>query len=389
MSPSSSTSEHPLPRTGGLFDGVLSRGPVGAAVSPSAWPRALLEVEAALALAGADTGAVPPEAAKAIAVACEDDAAYDAGALGRAAAAAGNPVVPLVQAVRAVVGGDAAAWVHLGATSQDVLDSAASLLSRRALALVAADLAAAADAAAGLARRHRDDPALGRTLLQPALPTSFGLVVAGWAVGLDVAAARVRTVAAGLPVQLGGPVGASAGPVRAALAGRLGLAEPLLGWHTLRWPVADTAGCLATASGIVGKIGLDVVLLAQGEVAEVLEGRAGTGGSSSMPHKHNPVAAVSARAGALRAPGLAATLYAAMAQEHQRAAGAWHAEWETLSDLLRCTGSAASWLRECLEHLRVDAPRMLANLLTAGVPGADGGVPPGVGEQVDRVLAAR
>lgn len=362
MRPSSSGSE-------GLFDGVLARGDVD--VSDQAWLRALLDVEGALARACAKAGLVPDSAAARITEACADDAAYDVGALGCDAAAAGNPVVPLVRALEQVAGPEAGPHVHRGATSQDVLDTAMVLLARRAAVPLLMDLRAAAAAAARLARAHRDDPLAGRTLGQQAVPTTFGLKAAGWLTGLDGAVSRVRATADSLPVQLGGAAGTlgaydDAGlQVLAALAADLGLPEPVLPWHAVRLPVADLAGALGAAAGVVGKVALDVVLLAQSEVAEVSE--ASPGGSSAMPHKRNPVAAVSARAAALRAPGLVATLMAVMHQEHERAAGGWQAEWLAVAELLRVTGSAAAWLRACLEGLHVHVDRMRANLGDSGL----------------------
>ena len=363
MRPSSSPSE-------GLFGGVLGRGGASGEVADDAWMRALLDVESALAASCADAGLVPPEAAAAIVRACADPGRYDIAALGTAAADDGNPVVPLVRAICDVAGRDASAWVHLGATSQDVLDTATVLVARRAVVHVIDDLAGAADAAGRLARTHRDTEIIGRTLLQQAIPTTFGLKAAGWSLALDHAGERVLQTTDALPLQLGGAAGTLAGygdradQVVAGLATFLGLPAPVLPWHTARGPLADLAGALGAAGGAVGKVALDVCLLAQSEVAEVHEGTAGRGGSSAMPHKHNPVAAISARAAALQGPGLVASMLTSMAQEHERAAGAWQAEWETLGALLRSTGSAASWLRDCLEGLVVDSARMAANLET-------------------------
>jgi len=372
----------------GLLGGVLARGDVAACLDDVAWLRALLDVEAALARAQAAVGLLTPEAAEAITGACERDE-YDLESLGDAAASAGNPVVPLVAEIRSRAGA-AAGSVHRGATSQDVLDTAVMLLARDALAPLRADVSAAATAAAGLAARHRGTVLTGRTLLQQAVPTTFGLKAAGWAVGLHGAADRLDAVVHALPVQLGGAAGTLAGQdgagvaVVRALAAELGLAEPVLPWHTLRLPVTDLAGALGSAAGVAGKVALDVVLLAQSEVGEVREGVPGRGGSSAMAHKRNPVAAVSARAAALRAPGLVATLLtAAQLQEHERAAGAWHAEWLALADLLRSVGSAAAWLRDCLEHLEVDAARMAATAAAAerasSAPGGDGAGGDGAG----------
>jgi 3-carboxy-cis,cis-muconate cycloisomerase len=374
--PSSSPSDRPASEAaGGLFDGVLARGRVREAVDDRAWLQAMLDVEAGLARAEARAGLLPAEHAEAIARACRADA-FDLAALGRDAASGGNPVIPLVRALTDAVPGPAAAGVHTGATSQDVLDSAAMLVAHRALGPLLDDLAGAATAAADLAAAHRDTVLAGRTLLQQALPVTFGLKAAGWLVALDEVAARLAEIRrTRLAVQLGGAAGtlASLGDagteVLAGLARELGLAEPVLPWHTLRTRVADLAGALGAAAGVAGKAARDVVLLAQTEVAEVREGGpAGRGGSSTLPHKRNPVAAVAALACAEQAPGLVATLLAAMVQEHERAAGAWHAEWRPFTDLLRATGSAAAWLRDCLEHLEVDADGMRRNLdLTGGL----------------------
>ena len=356
----------------GLFDGTFARGGAAAAVSDDAWFRALLEVEAALARAAARAGLVPTTAADAVTQACADPSRLDLATVVAKAADAGNPVPPLVRALQDAVGDDAARAVHVGATSQDVLDTALLLLARNAIAAIDADLTAAAAAAVRLAETHRDDVVMGRTLMQQALPTTFGLVAAGWTAGLDGARLRLAEVVAELPVQYGGAVGtlaASSGAgvaVRTALAEELGLLDTAAPWHTVRLPIADLAGALGAAAGVVATIAVDVVLMAQTEVGELAEVSAARGGSSAMPHKNNPVAAISARACARRAPGLVATLLSAMEQEHQRSAGAWHSEWPTLTDLLATVGSAASWLAESLGSLRVDTARMAA---TAGASG--------------------
>jgi 3-carboxy-cis,cis-muconate cycloisomerase len=356
----------------GLFDGVLARGPVSDAVDDRACLAAMLEVEAALARAEARIGVIPAPAAEAIVAASRPDA-FDIGALGEAAAASGNPAIPLVAALTAMLDGPSAAYVHFGATSQDIVDSALMLVARDALDLLLVDLEAASDAAASLAEEHRATLISGRTLLQQALPTTFGAKAAGWLVGLDAAAAGLDTVrVTRLAVQFGGAAGTLAvlgdvGPaVVAALALELGLREPVVPWHTERTRIADLAGALGTAAAAIGKPALDIVLLAQTEVAEVHEGTPGRGGSSTLPQKHNPIAAISARACAAQAPGLVATLLTAAVGEHERAAGAWHAEWRPLLDLLRSVGSAAAWLRDSLEHLVVDQARMRENLDHSG-----------------------
>ncbi|SES84052.1 3-carboxy-cis,cis-muconate cycloisomerase [Geodermatophilus poikilotrophus] len=354
-----------------LLSGTFARGGAAAAVSDDAWFRALLGVEAALARAAARTGLVPTTAADAVTAACAHPERLDLATVVARAADAGNPVPPLVRALQDAVGERDAVAVHVGATSQDVLDTALLLMARDAIAAVDADLAAAAETAAGLARAHRDDVLAGRTLMQQALPTTFGLKAAGWLAGLDGARLRLAEVVASLPVQYGGAVGtlaASGGAgvaLRAALAEELQLASTAVPWFTVRLPVADLAGALGAAAGVAATVAVDVVLLAQTEVAEVAEVGGGRGGSSAMPHKRNPVAAVSARACARRAPGLVATLLSAMEQEHERAAGAWHSEWPTLTELLSTVGSAASWLAESLRGLQPDPPRMAATAAAA------------------------
>jgi 3-carboxy-cis,cis-muconate cycloisomerase len=332
-----------------MFDGVLARGGVRDAVSDIAWLQAMLDAEAALARARE----LPD--AEAIAAACRAEL-YDPAALGEAAAASGNPVVPLVEALRERAGSEA---VHEGATSQDILDTAAMLVARAARAVIADDLRGAARAASRLALEHRDTPIAGRTLMQQALPTTFGAKAAVWAQALETALDALDALR--FAAQLGGPVGAfDDRAIVERYARELGLDAPVLAWHTDRTRIAAIASALGMASGAIAKTAGDVVLLAQTEVGEVDE--AAPGGSSSMPHKRNPVAAISARACARQAPGLVATLLACMEQEHERAAGAWHAEWAPLRALLTSTGSAASWLRTCLEGLQVHPERMRANL---------------------------
>jgi 3-carboxy-cis,cis-muconate cycloisomerase len=372
MRPSSSGSEP------GLFGAVLARGGAADEVSDRAWMRALLEVEAALAAAAADVGIVDRSAADAVVDASNDATSFDIDAIGAAAAAAGTPVLPLVQALRAAVPASAREAVHVAATSQDVLDTAMMLVARRALDPTTSDLDVAAHVAANLARHHRDTEMAGRTLGQQAVSVTFGLVCAQWMTGLDGATARLQAASRALPVQYGGAAGTRAAAdgrgldLAAHLAERLALRDPGLPWHTIRLPIGDLAGALGTACGIISKIAGDVILLAQTEIGELSDADPARGGSSAMAHKANPVAAVCARACAHRGPGLVATLLGAMEQEHQRAAGAWHSEWRTLCDLLGAAGSAAAWLRDCLEHLVVHPDRMAQNL-TANLQGVGTG----------------
>jgi 3-carboxy-cis,cis-muconate cycloisomerase len=384
----------------GLFDGVFSRG--AAATDSQAWLRAMLDTEAALARALERAGLAPAGAGAAVTAAAAGT--FDAGALGRQAALPGNPVPALVAALRKAVPATAADTVHRGATSQDIIDTAAMLLARTALDAMVADLATAADGCAGLAAAHRDTLMIGRTLLQHAVPTTFGLVAAGWLTGLDEAGETVTRVRAHrLAVQFGGAAGtlASLGPDGPAVAGllaeELDLALPVLPWHTERSRIVEVAAACAVAGAALAKIARDVTLLAQSEVAEVREGGGSggerRGGSSAMPHKQNPVAAIAILGCTRRVPGLVAILAAAAEQEFQRAAGAWHAEWEPFADVLRVTGSAASWAVDLTGGLVVDPARMRANLgATRGLPLAErvaGLLAPALGAAAAHDLVAR
>jgi 3-carboxy-cis,cis-muconate cycloisomerase len=395
------------PGARGLFGGVFDRG--GAATDDTAWLQAMLDAEAGLARALERAGLVPAGAGEAVTAAAQAGD-FSVGELGELAALTGNPVPALARALARRVPQAAAGAVHRGATSQDIVDTAAMLLAGRVIDVMLADLQRAAEATAGLADAHRSTMMIGRTLLQQAVPITFGLVAAGWLTSLDEARQGLAVVRSQrLAVQFGGAAGTLAplgqdGPrVAALLAEDLGLALPVLPWHTDRLRIIDLAAALARVTAALGKIARDVTLLAQSEVAEVSEGRVSEGrvsegrvsegrvsegrvseadqrgngavqpwppaaegprrgGSSAMPHKHNPVAAIAILGCTKQAPGLLATLVACAEQEHQRAAGAWHAEWEPLTALLRLTGSAASWAADLLSGLVVDAPRMAANL---------------------------
>jgi 3-carboxy-cis,cis-muconate cycloisomerase len=382
-----------------MFDELYASDAVREATGPVAWLQAMLDVEAALARVGAATGRVPAEAAAAIVEQCRADR-FDVADLARRAVDSATPVVPLVEDLRAAVPAAARPHVHAGATSQDIVDTAAMLVARRSLAPVRDDLTAVADRLAGLADEHRHTVQIGRTLLRQALPTTFGAVAAGWLVGLDEARERLDTVdSQRLAVQYGGPVGVPGDPaVPAGLAADLDLAEPVLPWHTDRGRIGELAAALAGVAGALGKVAGDVILLSQSEIGELSEagGPSGTGGASSaMPHKRNPAAAVLVVACAHRVPWLAGTLLAAAPQELQRAAGRWQAEWGTLTDLLRLTSGAASHARRMLAGLGVHGERMRANLAltrdsvpTGGSVGRSGPGKAAVDELVDRALAA-
>ncbi|MDT3395743.1 3-carboxy-cis,cis-muconate cycloisomerase [Streptomyces sp. B1866] len=366
------------PAPAGPDAGLLAPGragtPAEAATGDTAVLQAMLDAEAALTRAQAGLGLAPAEAARAVTKAA-DAARFDLRSIALRARGAGNPVIPLVAELTSAAG-EWGRYVHQGATSQDILDTAAMLVAARTLDPLLADLDRTQRALAGLAAAHRDTAMPGRTLTQHAVPTTFGLKAAGWRSLVLDARDRVRTVRAALPAQLGGAAGTLAAfgahgladplALPAAYARELGLAAPALPWHTLRTPVADLAGALACTTGALGKAAADVLTLARTEIAEVAEGAGG--GSSAMPHKANPVRATLIAAAARRAPGLAATLYASMAAEDERPAGAWHAEWEPLRDLLRLAGGAARDAAGLAEGLRVDPGAMRAHLgLTRGL----------------------
>lgn len=335
------------------FEALFVRDALREAVSERAWLRAMLEAERALATAEARAGVIPEPPPGVF-----DVGELDGETLARDARRVGNPAEPLVRVLRS-------RWEHAhhGATSQDVLDTAAALVAHEAGALVVAELDGLAAECARLADEHRATPMAARTLLQQAVPTTFGLKAAGWLVA--VVQARDLVADARVPAQLGG-----AGGTLAALGGRgleilrlyaeeLGLPEPAVPWHANRAPIARLGAHLAIAAESAAKIGLDIALLAQTEVGEVREPH--EGGSSTMPHKRNPVGSTLARACAAGAHAAAAVLMGGE-HEHERAAGAWHAEWKALSDVLALTGGAAWWMRETLAGLEVDVDRMRANL---------------------------
>ena len=348
------------------FDAIFVPDELRDEVSDRAWLQAMLDFERALALAEARAGVISEDAAEAIAEACSADR-FDLDALVAGGRAVGNPAEPLVRALRGAVGSDAADFVHRGATSQDVMDTAAALVSRRAVGLVLRRLDGVTSACSRLAREYRGTVMAGRTLLQQAVPTTFGLKAAGWLVAVVEARDRLRVCDEELAVELGGAAGTLAAlgdqglEVLRLVAEELDLAEPTLPWHANRVRVAELGGALAVTGGVLAKIARDVALLAQTEIAEVRE-PAGKGGSSTMPHKRNPVGSALAVACAEQALGAASVLTRALVQEHERGLGGWHAEWGPLSQALAYTGGAAAHVGEVLEGLEIDAERMRANM---------------------------
>jgi 3-carboxy-cis,cis-muconate cycloisomerase len=351
-----------------LFGPSLTSERMRDAVSDTAWVQAMLDVEAGLARAEARVGVIPTAAANAISAHC-NAGEFDIAQLGRDAVLAANPVNPLVSALRAKAGKDAD-FVHRGATSQDILDSAMMLIARRGIDIMLDDLGEAAGCAATLADRHRSTLMAGRTLMQQALVTTFGLKVAGWLVAIleareSLAAMRDRRLA----VQFGGAVGTLAAlsdkgvDVTRELARELRLAEPPVPWHTNRTRIAELGSALAITAGVAGKVALDVVLLAQSEVNEVRERRVPRrGGSSTLPQKRNPVTAVEILAAVRGVNAQTTILIGTMAQEHERSAGAWQAEWPAISESFRLAGGAASRLASLLSSLEIDAEQMRHNV---------------------------
>ncbi|WP_254666060.1 lyase family protein [Streptomyces sp. WMMB 322] len=375
--------------------------------------QALLDAEAALTRAQAGLGLAPASVASEVTEAARAER-FDARGLALRARSGGNPVIPLVADLTDAVGRDAAPYVHRGATSQDILDTALMLVAARTLDTVLPDLDRTARELAMMAAEHRDTPMPGRTLTQHAVPTTFGLKVAGWRSLVLDAHDRLAAARAALPVQLGGAAGTLAafaayaeadshtgtdgdgtaprsgpgshGPesespqgaahgvpatdlgirLLAAYARELPLAEPALPWHTLRTPVADLASACAFACGALGKFAADVLVLSRSEIGEVSEGDGGS--SSAMPHKTNPVRATLIAAAARQAPALAATLLGSLAAEDERPGGAWHAEWQPVRELLRLTGGAAHEAAELAGALQVFPYRMHEHLaLTEGL----------------------
>jgi 3-carboxy-cis,cis-muconate cycloisomerase len=361
---------------------------VRAAVADGAWLRGMLDAERALATALARLGVIPEGAAAAVVAKCDPDL-FDIEVIADQGRAVANPAEPLVRALREQVGAENAEYVHYGATSQDIVDTAAMLVARRTVEVIVEDTAALERECAGLAAEHRSTPMAARTLLQQAVPTTFGYKAALWLAGVRDAREGLQHL--DFPAQLGGAAGTVAAygeqgaEVPAAFAAELRLVEPLVPWHTNRAPILRLASALADAARAAGKIGLDVVLLAQTEVGEVAE--AEPGGSSAMPHKRNPVRAVLARACSRGAHGYLTGLMDGE-HEHERAAGAWQAEWDALSGALSLSGGAVAAARESLAGLRVDSERMRANITEELF--SDGTLNLGSAETfVDRVLAAQ
>lgn len=361
-----------------LFDAYFTASAMREVFSDHGRLQGMLDFEAALAHAEAEVGLVPHTALAAIEAACRAER-YDARALAEPIASAGNSAIPLVKALGKQVASsvpEAERYVHLGATSQDAMDTGLVLQVRAALGLIETDLARLADTLASQALQYADTPLVGRTWLQHATPVTLGMKLASTLGALTRHRQRLQELRPRLLcLQFGGAsgtlaaLGGKALPVAEALAAHLHLSLPEQPWHTQRDRLVEFASVLGLIAGSLGKLGRDISLLMQTEAGELFEPSApGKGGSSTMPHKRNPVGAAVLISAATRVPGLLATLFAAMPQEHERSLGLWHAEWETLPDICCLVSGALRQAQVIAEGMEVDAERMRRNLdLTQGL----------------------
>jgi 3-carboxy-cis,cis-muconate cycloisomerase len=356
-----------------LIDCLATTEPLAKMFSDESVLQAMLDFESGLARAQARLGLIPSPASVAISAAAQT-ANFDLPAIAQAASRAGTPGIPVVNALTAEVRKHdpaAAGFVHWGATSQDVADTAMSLLLKQAEPVLASDLDRLEKALTEISEEHKHSVMLGRTLMQAAPPITFGLKVAGWLGALHRSGQRlIESFEAAVILQFGGASGtlASLGDkgqqLSRTLADELGLACPEAPWHTRRDRLARLICDCGVLTGSLGKMARDVSLLMQNEIAEVAEpGGDGRGGSSTMPHKRNPTACALTLAAAQRVPGLVSSFLSAMAQEHERGAGGWHAEWPIIASVIQSTGIALSSMAEVAEGLSVDTARMRDNIL--------------------------
>ncbi|MER0042917.1 3-carboxy-cis,cis-muconate cycloisomerase [Pseudomonas sp. MGal98] len=361
-----------------LFDAYFTSAPMRQVFSDQGRVQGMLDFEAALARAEAAAGVIPRALVADIEAACRAEF-YDFDALAIAIGSAGNSAIPLVKALGkriAASNAEAERYVHMGATSQDAMDSGLVLQLRAAIDLLERDLDTLSRQLAAQAQRHAATPMAGRTWLQHATPVTLGMKIAGWLGAIDRHRQRLDEIKPRLLcLQFGGASGSLAAlgdkawSVAGALAAELDLQLPEQPWHTQRDRLVEFASLLGLIAGSLGKMGRDISLLMQTEAGELFEPSApGKGGSSTMPHKRNPVGAAVLIGAATRAPGLVATMFAAMPQEHERSLGLWHAEWETLPELCCLVSGALQQALIMVPDLEVDAERMAANLeLTRGL----------------------
>ncbi|MDQ1406372.1 MAG: 3-carboxy-cis,cis-muconate cycloisomerase [Acidobacteriaceae bacterium] len=361
-----------------LFDPIFRCEPIAKLFRDDNFLQRMLDFEAALAAAEATSGVIPSFAANVIAAKCRVEL-FDKQQLAEAAALAGNLAIPVVKQLKALIASenkDVAGFVHWGATSQDATDTALVLQLREALDLISADIEKLCDALAQMADRHRLTPIVARTLMQHAIPTTLGMKFAGWLDVLMRHRERFREMQKRcLVLQFGGAAGTLAalgaqGPVIAKhLSEQLKLPLPQIPWHSHRDRLSEIATTLGLLTGTLGKISQDIALHMQTEIDELREpAEENRGGSSTMPHKRNPVACAIILAAATRVPGIVATMLSAMLQQDERGLGGWHAEWETLPEIVCLSAGALHHLANVVPRLEIDVNRMSENLnLTKGL----------------------
>jgi 3-carboxy-cis,cis-muconate cycloisomerase len=356
----------------GLLDRLFGVEAVQGIFSDRARLQGMLDFEGALARAEARTGLIPSSAVAPILAKCRAEL-FDLSALAEGAATAGNLAIPMVRQLTLLVGADderARGYVHWGASSQDAIDTGLILQLREALDFIETDLTRFCDLLARLAQQYRDTPMVARTWMQHAVPTLFGFQVAGWLDALDRHRVRLRGLKKrALVVQFGGAGGTLATlgdrglDVARALGEELSLTLPEMPWGPHRDRITEVATTLALCAGTLGKIARDLALQMQTEISEVFEPPAeGRGGSSTMPHKRNPVSAATALAAAVRVPGLTSVMLASMVQEHERGVGGWHAEWDTLPEIVELTAGSLHHMIEAAKDFEIRTGRMLENL---------------------------
>ena len=355
-----------------LIESLATTEPLADLFSDQSVLQAMLDFESALARAEARAGVIPQSAANVIRKLAKAEN-FDIAHLAAATLRAGTPGIPLAKALTEKVrtaNADAAGYVHWGATSQDVADTALILLLKRAQPVLSADIVRLTRALKKLSHEHKQTVMLGRTLMQPAPPITFGLKAAGWLASVQRNKENLDTAfSEALVLQFGGASGtlASLGKkgtdVARVLANELKLACPEAPWHTQRQRLATLMCACGILTGSLGKIARDISLLMQAEIAEVAEqGGDGRGGSSTMPHKTNPIGCALTLAPAQRVPGLVASFLSGMVQEHERGVGGWQAEWPTAASIIQATGLAAASMAEVAEGLSINAARMRSNI---------------------------
>jgi len=354
-----------------IFGPLFGEAEITGLFSDRAYVGALVDVEIALARAEAHVGVIPVIAAEQIARARVEG--IDIAALTQGTIRSGFPIIALVQELRKQVGADAAAYVHWGATTQDIMDTACVLQMRSAIEVMRGRIAAIVKGLSTLAEIHRATVLAGRTHSQQALPVTFGLKAAGWLAPLLRHLDRLAEIESRLlVVQFGGAAGTLAAlgdkgvAVMQAMADELNLKAPVAPWHAQRDTFVEFGGWLSMVTGSLAKMAQDVILMAQTEVAEVGESaETGRGGSSTMPQKSNPITSELIIAAARMNASLLAALHNAQIQEHERATHGWQVEWLTLPQMIQLTGGALKHAAYLAENLKVDAGTMRANIANA------------------------